>query len=422
LLIAAAMIFSTAAVTANTMNEQPSNNMFSKLGVDYTPQPQTKMVETTPCTLGARDTILFESFEADWVDDSDGDPAPPGWENHITDHTDTGSPSFLPHYWGQYATVDSYSPPAVPPDGEYQAMVQWSYNHQDEWLITPQLDFTNYENCEVTFWRYGHTGSTHEDHYYVKASPTGGFDQADFTDELWDASALPEGDNYYDTPYNLDLSIYDGHIIRLAWHNVDGPTNDGLWYGSCIDAVEVNGDPLQQCEPSIDVEKLVFNPKTGAWEDADTENEAIDLPYCTESQFKIIITNTGDCPLFDVTVTDIMSDSLEFLSANPEPDFFEYTPPEYHAEWYIEDMDETQQIEIIIDFHVASDDPCEIDPNYVIAEGNCLHGKNVSDDDWCYVHVKEKAREINRPFLQFLDSHPNLFPLLQKLLQQLELY
>ena len=115
LLIAAAMVFSTSAVTANTVNEQKLENMFSKLGTDYTPQPQTKMEETIPSTVGLRDIILFESFEDPWVADSDGDLAPPNWENHITDFTDTGDPYYLPHYWGQYGTVTTYDPPAVPP-------------------------------------------------------------------------------------------------------------------------------------------------------------------------------------------------------------------------------------------------------------------------------------------------------------------
>ncbi|GAH26118.1 unnamed protein product, partial [marine sediment metagenome] len=32
-----------------------------------------------------------------------------------------------------------------------------------------------------------------------------------------------------------------------------------------------------------------------------------------------------------------------------------------------------------------------------------------------------RDKEINNPFLQFLQNHPNLFPLLQKLIQQLGL-
>jgi len=138
--------------------------------------------------------------------------------------------------------VHSYHPSAVPPDGEYQAVVQWSENHQDEWLISPTINLFDYDNCQLTFWRYGHTGSTHNDHYYVKVSPTGGYNKSDFTDIIWDASGLPEGDNHYDTPYVLDLSEYDVLSVRIAWHNDDAPNNNGLWYGSCIDDIVISGE------------------------------------------------------------------------------------------------------------------------------------------------------------------------------------
>jgi len=196
---------------------------------------------TQPAPPQRINTIFTESFEQNWTADSNGDLAPPGWENHITDFSDTGDPGYIPHYWGRYGIVNSYRPSAIPPDGSYQSIVQWSENHQDEWLVTPIIDLFDYDDCQLKFWRYGHTGSTHDDHYYVKVSPTAGYDKSDFTDIIWDASELPEGDNHYDTPYGLDLSDYDGLSIRIAWHNDDPPNNSGLWYGSCIDDIVVSG-------------------------------------------------------------------------------------------------------------------------------------------------------------------------------------
>jgi hypothetical protein len=412
-LIVASMVFSTIAVTANTMNEQELENMYSKLGKDYTPT-QTTNKKTITYTGGARDTILFESFEDEWVADSDGDLAPPGWETHILNAG--GSPP-LQYHWCRIGPHSYPSGDVIPTHGEWQTMVQWDYGDQDEWLITPEITLGS--NSELTFEFYGHYGSTNPDHYYVKVSPTGGYDKTDFTDEIWDATtATPVGDNHYDFPVVLDLSVYDGTTIRVAWQDW---AIGGLWYSHFIDAVEVTGD-ITQCEPDIDVEKKVLNPKTGAWEDADTENTAIDLPYCTNSEFKIIVTNTGDCPLSNITIKDIMSDSLEYLNATPIPDFFQYTPPEYHMEWYIDRLEVNQTIEIIIYFHVVSEDPCEIDSNHVIVEGKCLHGTIVTDEDWCYVHIKEKSKEINRPFLTWLQNHPNMFPLIQKMVKLLNLF
>jgi hypothetical protein len=419
LLIVVAMFFSTTAVIANTANEPTLKNMYSKMGAIYNTHQHTKIEEKIPHKLGTRDTILFESFEDNWIDDSNGDPAPPGWEVHITDYGDTGDPYYLPWHWGQYATVTSYTPPAVPPDGEYQAMVQWSYNHQDEWLITPLLDLDG-ENCEVTFWRYGHTGSTNDDHYYVKASPSGGYDKTDFTDILWDATALPEGDNHYDTPYTIDLSAYDGQTIRLAWHNEDPPSNDGLWYGSCIDAVEVT---KSLCEPSIDLEKYVWDEKNSEWIDADTIDTALDAPICEEVSFKIVVHNIGDCPLLFINVSDHMHESLKFINADPQPDnyWFDDEAKEWRMYWFFPGpLAPDATIEITVIAHVEGPE-CSTDYNWAHVGALCEHQIYVEDEDTCWVHAYKKSKDLNMPFLKFLQDHANLLRIIEKLLEKLGL-
>ncbi len=193
--------------------------------------------------LPPRTLIFSESFEQPWTADSDGDLAPPNWENHITDHTTTEQ-NKLPHHWGQYETIP-WNPPAIPPDGDRQAMVQWSYNPQDEWLITPPLDLGNIEQAQLTFWWYGHTGSPHNDHYLVKASPTADIQKTSFTKTLWDATQLIEQNNHYQTPYQLNLSAFDGTHIRLAWHNDDPTAGDGLWYSTALDHITLTGEHRQ---------------------------------------------------------------------------------------------------------------------------------------------------------------------------------
>jgi hypothetical protein len=56
---------------------------------------------------------------------------------------------------------------------------------------------------------------------------------------LLDMSALPPyggstGVNAWETPYVVDLSMYDGETVDIAWHAVDGDGN-GLWYPWAID-------------------------------------------------------------------------------------------------------------------------------------------------------------------------------------------
>jgi hypothetical protein len=65
---------------------------------------------------------------------------------------------------------------------------------------------------------------------------------------------------------------------------------------------------------------------------------------------------------------------------------------------------------------------CSKDYNFVKVEGACIYMKLVNDKDWYWVHCKEKSREINNPFLRFLQSYyPNLFRIIEKLLLRLGL-
>ena len=87
-------------------------------------------------------------------------------------------------------------------------------------------------------------------------------------------------------------------------------------------------------DPSVDVEKYVWDPKILEWIDADTDNTAIGITIDSIVYFKIVIHNDGDVPIFDIIIRDRMNDSLEYKAANPEPDEFQHNPPFYNLEWY----------------------------------------------------------------------------------------
>jgi hypothetical protein len=176
-------------------------------------------------------------------------------------------------------------------------------------------------------------------------------------------------------------------------------SDDGDWYayqeGSPTPdieydvAFELTGE--EECEPSIDVEKYVKG-KCGEWVDADTESEALDLPICTDATFKIVIHNNGECcgPLFEIYVADLMHDSLKFISADPEPEYFYYYPPYYVMYWYFPGpLDVCNTIEIYVTAHVEGPE-CSIDENYVeaIAQSDC-EPYSVYDFDYAYVHAYE---------------------------------
>jgi hypothetical protein len=172
----------------------------------------------------------------------------------------------------------------------------------------------------------------------------------------------------------------------------------------------------EECDPGIDLEKEVLD-ENGEWQQADTRETAVDLAICSEATFRITIKNTGNCPLFDIIVMDIMHDSLEFISSDPEGESW-YEEPFWHIQWVFPGpLAPGDSIVIIVKAHVAGED-CSIDENKAVVDAVCEHGTAVQDADSAFVHCYKKSIDFNRPFLSFLESHPNMFPLLQKLLQR----
>jgi len=168
---------------------------------------------------------VIESFEAETF-------PPQNWTQTITNPGPPNTNGVYPT-WCRSGAITISGQPVTPTDGSYQAGLWWSYEHQDEWLITPGF------NCPpaayLRFWSYVFLGSTNGDHYYVKLSPDNG---ATWT-TLWDASAQTGGWNYYASPITIDLSMYEGLQLKLAWHADDPPSNDGMWYVWFIDDIYV---------------------------------------------------------------------------------------------------------------------------------------------------------------------------------------
>ncbi|MDP1621769.1 MAG: choice-of-anchor J domain-containing protein [Bacteroidales bacterium] len=179
-------------------------------------------------------SLLNEGFEGTLF-------PPPQWTRQIT------NPS------ASWSRIPSNSPLGVH-NGSFAAGLNWDYNHQDEWLIAHNI----YVNGDMTFWSYAFQGSLHLDHYYVKVSP----DQGATWDILLDMSALPpypgtSGVNAWITPYHVDLSMYEGETVDIAWHAVDGDGN-GLWYPWAIDDCSIGADDNYQQIIGYDIYRKGF--------------------------------------------------------------------------------------------------------------------------------------------------------------------
>ncbi|MFA7057475.1 MAG: carboxypeptidase regulatory-like domain-containing protein, partial [Candidatus Cloacimonadales bacterium] len=186
--------------------------------------PATNVVATLTGNnaLIAWGSPAFGSGEAVTESFEEGFP-PEGWTTVVNNTTES---------WAQYETIVFSSGDVVPTDGTYQAGVMWDYAHQDEWLITSEM---NCPTGDLTFDFYGHNGSVNGDNYYVKVSTDG----TNWT-PIWNASDLPDADNHYDAPVVIDLSDYTGQNVQFAWNFVDGD-GQGLWYATYIDNIHIGG-------------------------------------------------------------------------------------------------------------------------------------------------------------------------------------
>jgi hypothetical protein len=229
------------------------------------------------------------------------------------------------------------------------------------------------------------------------------------------------GDHYPQSGWGYHISPILLHqaVLKSDWFGVPDWT----------DTSELLGYPVDMCfqlttkegNPSIDVEKYVWDPKNQEWVDADSESTALELPKNTDATFKIVIHNNGDVSLFNIIVDDKMHDSLEFIAADPTPDEIGHTEPFWYMIWHFPGpLNPCDTIEIYITAKVKGP-VCSYDYNYVLVSGDGV-GQTVQDEDYCYVHAIKNGKSVNLSFIQWLESHLNVFPIIQKLLKLLGLY
>jgi hypothetical protein len=168
---------------------------------------------------------IVESFEAAQF-------PPQAWEQIILNNSGILPNGAYPT-WHRNQEVIGGTTPVSPTDGTYQAGLWWDYSHQDEWLISPSLFCPS--DAVLSFDSYVFYGSVDGDNYYVKLST----DDGSSWTTLWNASEQSGGWNYYAAPVVIDLSVYSGRPIRIAFHAEDPPSNDGLYYQWFIDKVQV---------------------------------------------------------------------------------------------------------------------------------------------------------------------------------------
>jgi len=226
--------------------------------------------EPTPRTV-----LLSEDFSATWVPCGTGYDAPPGWTVDGICVLEQGP--YLTHYWSQFNDAETGFPTSnTTPNA---AGLWWSNgageshgSQQDEWLMTPSLDFTYYVNCSLSFnaiYTMPSYGAGPDEHNYIKASTDGGMSwdilgcmthDAEF-EILGQTAGYPEigwcwYEMYVPPPLlPVDLSAYDGQpSVIIAWHvDYAGIGARGI---HCIDDVHVDGTYV----PPPPVDHIVVTP------------------------------------------------------------------------------------------------------------------------------------------------------------------
>jgi len=222
-------------VVSGNLNVGPVNYSMGTITLSeiaYTPRNVTAAMTTNNLAINLQ--WLAPDPGAVDVDQSFENAAfpPTDWTQTITNIGPPNTAGVLPT-WCRFGTVVDGTVTVTPSDGNWQAGYWWTYNHQDEWLISPPFNCP--QGAYLTFDTYCYYGSPNADHYYVKISNNNGVSW----NVVWDASVLTGGWNNYQTPVVIDLAPYTGQQIKIAWHAQDPPSNDGMWYNWFIDNVQV---------------------------------------------------------------------------------------------------------------------------------------------------------------------------------------
>ncbi len=358
LLIAAVLLFTSVAVTADTVEEEKVDPRFfraSSSDVVYGNDGQS-----------AIDDVLFsqlpyEPYEQWIFMTSDADA---GYRVHDNYFNVTGSIYDI-HWWGLSLIYTGSGWQNCDPEEMCFEIIFWDS------LLGNKI-------CEYT-------------QICPPAEPTGKF-YSGFEMYYWETFLDPCCDQIPDGWVSIQ-SISSENDCWFLWAGSDDGDHYSYQQGAPDPEDFINDTAFELtggCNSSIDVEKYVWDPVTNTWIDADTEDEALDLPICTDAKFKIVIHNDGCYPIYDINVTDIMNDSLEFIIADPDPDGSEYYPPNYYIYWYFSGLlNVGETIAINITAHVVGPE-CSIDSNYVEVEASSdSEPYTVSDEDYAYVHAFE---------------------------------
>ncbi len=195
---------------------------------------------------------------------------------------------------------------------------------------------------------------------------------------------FPVGPGPNTIPFTLP---YNPEWVSVDFRATDVVINGWISHqcvGTSLDLAFVITGP--ECAPSIDVEKKVWDEANHDWVDS------IDMDVCNNAEFLMTIHNDGTCcDLTDIVVEDFMDASLEFIGAEPPPDYVDPVPEGTLIGWsFPGPLEPCNTISVTVTAHVVGPG-CHLDSNYVFVHGACEpQAIEVYDEDVAYVHATEE--------------------------------
>lgn len=181
--------------------KEPTGKFAIKVDTHTKKKPFTDSMISKPVNA-----LLEEGFEDTWVQDDDGDLAPPGWQ--VINNSEGYNINGEPMWWHQDDT-HVYN-------GDYSAGISydddWSDGsiNQDEWLISPNITLEKDSILQFWSWFSGNDKPV-VDHDYVKIYNGSGW-------TIIDDLSYNHESNYFDSQLEYDLSAYTGQTIKIAFN------------------------------------------------------------------------------------------------------------------------------------------------------------------------------------------------------------
>ncbi|UCE26350.1 MAG: choice-of-anchor J domain-containing protein [Candidatus Coatesbacteria bacterium] len=161
------------------------------------------------------DLLLFENFEGGIV-------PPDGWDSVVTVPAYTWQ---IEHRVGYYV------------DGIYSAICPWQASEtQDEWLISPVVNLTDYSGATLSFYWYGSTYYADNANLHIMVSTDGSN-----YDDVWEIPYHSDGHGSHNWTFQIvDLSAYAGSPNVYVGFRYYGRNGDSV----IIDVITLAGGTL----------------------------------------------------------------------------------------------------------------------------------------------------------------------------------